>query len=101
SGRRLTNFASSDSLARFGDWRSELGSTSSSMSATDFDDIAPTQWRLDGPPRLTFFPSRLDRMIRFNRIEGLFTGAEGSIEFRDMAPGVVARANAGWAWSEH
>jgi hypothetical protein len=100
SSRRRTTFASTDSLARFDDWRSEMGSASSSLSATDFDDIAPVQWRLDGAPRLTFFPSRLDRVLRFNRVEGLFTGAEASLEFRDMAPGVVARGNLGWAWSE-
>ena len=98
--RRTTSFAPTDSLARFGDWRSELGGASSSISVTDFDDIAPTQWRLDGAPRLTLYPSRLDRVLRFNRVEGLYTGLEGSIEFRDMAPGLVARANAGWAWSE-
>ncbi len=100
SSRRRTTFASTDSLARYGDWRSEMGSSSSSISATDFDDIAPVQWRRDGRPRLTFFPSRLDRVLRFNRVEGVFTGAEASIEFRDVAPGVVARANVGWAWSE-
>jgi hypothetical protein len=70
------------------------------VSTTDFADIAPIQWRLDGPPRLTFFPSRLDRVLRFNRIEGVFTGAEASLEFRDLAPGLVGRASLGWAWSE-
>jgi hypothetical protein len=101
STRRRTTFASPDSLARFGDWRKELGSASSAISSSDFDDIAPIQWRIDGPPRFTLFPSRLDRMVRFNRVEGLFTGAEASAEFRDLAPGVTARVNAGWAWSEH
>jgi hypothetical protein len=100
SNRRRTSFASTDSLARFGDWRSELGSESSAMSSTDFDDIAPVQWRLDGPPRMTLYPSRLDRVLRFNRIEGVFTGVEGSVEFRNMAPGLVARGYVGWAWSE-
>ena len=98
--RRTTSFAPTDSLGRFADWRSELGGASSSISVTDFDDIAPTQWRFDGAPRLTLYPSRLDRVLRFNRVEGLYTGVEGSIQFRDMAPGLVARANAGWAWSE-
>jgi hypothetical protein len=100
SGRRRTNFASTDSLAKFGDWRSELGSTSASVSATDFDDIEPPQWKQTGEPRVVYFPSRIDHVLRFNRVEGLFTGAEVSYEFRDDAPGLVARANAGWAWSE-
>ena len=100
STRRRTTFAPTDSLGSFGDWRTELGSASASVSATDFDDIAPPQWRGDGPPRAVFFPSRVDRAIHYNRIEGLYTGAEASLEFRDAAPGTVARAHAGWAWSE-
>ena len=100
STRRRTTFAPTDSLERFGDWRTELGSASASISATDFDDIAPPQWRGDGPPRVVVFPSRFDRAIHYNRIEGMYTGAEASIEFRDAAPGTVARAHAGWAWSE-
>ena len=100
SPRRRTTFAPSDSLARFRDWRNELGSASSSMSSTDFDDMAPAQWRLDGPPRVTFSPSRLDHVLRFNRVEGMFTGGEVALQFRDLAPGVVARAHGGWAWSE-
>jgi hypothetical protein len=77
-----------------------VGSASSSLSATDFDDIAPPQWRGDGPPRLRLFPSRFDRIVHFNRIEGLYTGLEAALEFRNLAPGTVARANAGLAWSE-
>ena len=100
SQRRSTTFASTDSLGRFRDWRSEMGSASSSISGTDFDDIAPPQWRRDGAPRLVFYPSRFDRVLHFNRVEGLFTGVDGTLEFRDLAPGTVARAHAGWAWSE-
>jgi hypothetical protein len=98
--RRSTTFAPTDSLGRFRDWRSEMGSASSSISGTDFEDILPPQWRRDGAPRLHLYPSRFDRVLHFNRVEGVFTGAEGTIEFRDLAPGTVARANVGWAWSE-
>ncbi|HET9426273.1 MAG TPA: hypothetical protein VFO55_12970 [Gemmatimonadaceae bacterium] len=100
SPRRRTTFAPSDSLERFRDWRSEMGSASSSLSATDFDDIAPPQWRGDGPPRLRLFPSRFDRVLHFNRIEGVYTGVDATLEFRSLSPGTVARANVGWAWSE-
>ena len=100
STRRRTVFAPADSLERFRDWRSELGSVSASVSTTDFDDIAPPIWRTDGPPRLTFFNSRIDRTVHFNRIEGFYTGASSALEFRDLSPGTVARAWAGWAWSE-
>jgi hypothetical protein len=100
SARRVTTFAPSDSLERFSDWRGELGSATSSLSVGDFDDIAPPIWSSGGTPRLTFVPSRYDRVLHFNRIEGVYTGAEATLEMRDAAPGVVLRGRAGWAWSE-
>jgi hypothetical protein len=100
SVRRRTVFASADSLERFADWRSELGSASAAVAASDFDDMAPAQWRTDGRMRVTLWPSRFDRVLHFNRIEGLYTGVEGTLEMRDAAPGVVGRARVGWAWSE-
>jgi hypothetical protein len=38
--------------------------------------------------------------VRFDRVQGLFTGAGGRVRFRDAAPGVTLRAAAGWAWAE-
>ena len=101
STRRRTVFAPADSLERFTGWRRELGSISASTSSNDFDDIAPPIWRADGPPRLSLFSSRLDRTVHFNRIEGLFTGGSGTLQFRDLSPGTVGSVWAGWAWSEH
>ena len=98
--RRRVTFAPSDSMSRFTAWRSEMGTASSSVGANDFEDIAPPQWRGDGPPRLTYYPSRFDRAVHYNRIEGLYTGGEVSVEMRSLAPGVVGRAFGGWAWSE-
>ncbi len=40
-------------------------------------------------------------MLRFNRVEGLYTGVESDVNFRDLAPGLTARAFGGWAWTEH
>jgi hypothetical protein len=100
SVRRQTIFASPDSLERFRDWRAELGSASAAVTASDFDDMAPPQWRSDGPMRTTLWPSRFDRVLHYNRIEGVYTGVEGTVEMRDAAPGVVASARVGWAWSE-
>jgi hypothetical protein len=98
--RRQTIYAPTDSLGRFSDWRSEIGSVSGQMSSADFDDVSPPVWRRTGAPQLFFHPSRLDRVLRFNRIEGLFTGAEATAELRDLSPGTAAHAYAGWAWSE-
>jgi hypothetical protein len=74
---------------------------SAAVGANDFEDIAPPQWKGDGPPRLMLYPSRFDRAVHYNRIEGLYTGGEATLEMRGAAPGVVARGHAGWAWAEH
>jgi hypothetical protein len=39
-------------------------------------------------------------VLRFNRIEGLFTGLAAEHDFRDAAPGFSIRGSLGWAWSE-
>jgi hypothetical protein len=39
-------------------------------------------------------------LFHYNRIEGAYTGVAGEIKLRDASPGVVARANVGWAWAE-
>jgi hypothetical protein len=93
-------FAPADSLSGFRGWRSPLGAATTSVRADDFAAYAPDRWRATGPPRLDFGTERLADFIHFDRVEGLFTGLGGTLRFRDAAPGLVVRANAGWAWSE-
>jgi hypothetical protein len=97
--RRLT-FASTDSLARFGAWRNTLGSITEGMHADDFNDIAPDRWRPTGRPRFDLAAPRAADVFHFNRAEGAFTGLGAKWALRDVAPGVVVRANAGYAWAE-
>jgi hypothetical protein len=97
--RRLT-YASGDSLSRFGAWLADLGTMSTGLHADDFEDIAPDRWRRTGAPRLDFSAPRAADVFHFNRVEGAFTGAGLKWALRDRAPGVVVRANAGYAWSE-
>jgi hypothetical protein len=99
--RRRVTFSPTDSMAAYGGWLTPVGTATSSMSADDFADIAPPQWKGIGPPTYTLYPSQPSRAVHYNRVEGLFTGAELSLLMRDAAPGVVARAHAGWAWAEH
>ncbi|MEO7083607.1 MAG: hypothetical protein ABI442_01795, partial [Gemmatimonadaceae bacterium] len=40
------------------------------------------------------------RLLRFNRVEGLYTGLAPGVDFRSAVPGLSASAWAGWAWSE-
>jgi hypothetical protein len=94
-------WAPSDSVSAFHTWRHDIGALSSSVHADDFDDVAPDAWRTNGPPRVDLLPSNMTRVLRFNRVEGLFTGLAPSIDFRTLVPGLSAGAFGGWAWAEH
>jgi hypothetical protein len=96
----VTTWAPSDSVARFDDWRTSIGTITASVTAGDFDDIGPDMWRTTGPPRFSLFPSRTGHVVGFDRVGGLYTGLEGSIYMRDALPGLSASADIGWAWSE-
>lgn len=95
---RLTS-ASADSVRQWGDWRVALGEETRNTGARDFDDVAPPDMRADGPPQLVFQARRFADLLRFNRVEGLYTGVAGTLQFRDALPGASLRAIAGWAWS--
>lgn len=96
---RLT-FAPSDSMQQFTAWRAELGAASSAVAATDFDDVAPNNWRATGPPLTTLRPERVDDVVHVNRIEGVWTGLGITQQFRERVPGLTVRAIAGYAWNE-
>jgi hypothetical protein len=70
------------------------------VHSDDFLDLAPDVWRTTGAPRFNLFPNSTSRIVRFNRVEGLFTGLAPSVDFRSVAPGLSAGVYAGWAWSE-
>lgn len=98
--RRSTTWASGDSVSRFGDWNAELGVATSAVHADDFDDFAPDVWKDTGKPRVDFVPTKADNFVRFNRVEGLYTGIEGNVYLRNALPGASAGALVGVAWSE-
>ncbi len=98
--RVIITWAPSDSVSRFGSWQRGLGSQSAAVHSDDFADLAPDVWRPTGAPRLNLFPSTTERIFRFNRVEGAFTGVAPSVDLRDVAPGVSVGANVGWAWTE-
>lgn len=95
---RLT-FAPADTISRFDGWSWEPGEATSPMSARDFDDVAPLDLRGDGRPVLRFGVRRFSDAVRYNRVEGLFTGAGATLAFRDAAPGLTLYGSAGWAWA--
>jgi hypothetical protein len=94
------SFAPADSMSHFSEWRSELGALSSTVAATDFDDVAPDIWSGTGPPRTSVRPERVNDVVHVNRIEGVWTGLGITRRFRAQAPGLTMRAVAGYAWSE-
>ncbi len=99
--RRITvSWAPSDSISAFHDWDREIGQQTESVHADDFADMAPDVWRTDGPPRVNLFPATTSRILRFNRVEGLFTGVAPSLDFRSLAPGLSIGGFLGWAWTE-
>jgi hypothetical protein len=97
--RRLT-FAPLDSVSSYRGWREALGTATSSVAGSDFDDLAPDVWRDTGPPRFDMAPAKLEEMFRFNRVEGAYTGFAASERFRNAWPGLTAHAFGGWAWTE-
>lgn len=98
--RITVTWAPTDSVSTYGDWSRPLGEQTGSAHADDFDDVAPAAWRSDGPPRLNLFPNSPGRILRFNRVEGLFTGLAPTVDFRSAAPGLSASVYGGWAWTE-
>jgi hypothetical protein len=98
--RAKLTFASKDSVSRYGGWRENLGSMSGQVTSEDFNDLAPDVWKDTGKPRVDYWPKRLEDVLRYNRVEGLFTGVAGNLRFRDAVPGLSARAHLGVAWEE-
>ncbi len=96
----VLSIASRDSLSAFHDWREEIGAVTQSTTSQDFIDVAPSRWRADGAPQVVLQGERLSDLVRFNRIEGLFTGTGIATRLRDAAPGLTLRALAGYAWNE-
>ncbi len=94
------SFAPRDSLSAFVDWSQEIGVATSAVHANDFDEVAPDSWRSQGAPRLTWRAERINDVVRFNRVEGAFTGAAAMFAFRDRVPGMTVGGNLGWAWTE-
>ncbi|MEO5580405.1 MAG: hypothetical protein ABIR58_07070, partial [Gemmatimonadaceae bacterium] len=98
--RHHLTFAPAGTLSRYDDWLRPLGSASGDAYYADFDDLAPQAWSLSGKSTLRLRPRSFPEVFRFNRIEGLFTGAAIEKDFRDSAPGLSVRGSAGYAWAE-
>lgn len=92
--------APSDSLAGYSGWTLPLGAATTAVRAGEYDDLAPDAWRPTGPPRVDWRVDHFADFLHIDRVEGLYTGYGATLRFRDAAPGLVARANVGYAWTE-
>jgi hypothetical protein len=97
---RVLSYASGDSISRYDDWIKPLGSATSNVHSSDFDDLSPDAWRTDGSPLVDVAPAKLDEIFRFDRIEGAYVGAAAGVRFRDAVPGLTTHVYAGWAFDE-
>jgi hypothetical protein len=95
-----TSWASSDSVSHFRGWTQSLGNATAGVTADDFDDVAPDVWKQTGGVRIDLFPTRTDNIVRYDRVEGLYTGLEANLRMRSVVPGLSAGAIAGRAWTE-
>ncbi len=95
-----TTWAAADSVSHFDKWETDLGSATTSVRAGDFDDIAPDAWKRTGSTQVQLIPNNWDNLVRYNRVEGLFTGAEVNVRMRSALPGFTYGGSAGWAWRE-
>ena len=96
---RLT-FAPQDSIDGYRGWTRDIGESTGGAHADDFVDVAPDSWRATGRPIARLRYQDPADAFHYNRIEGAYTGVAGEIKLRDASPGLVARANVGWAWAE-
>ena len=92
--------ASSDTLRRYDRWRTDIGTMSADVRATDLDDVGPREYRATGETQVRFQVERFADLVHVNRVEGVYTGVGVAANLRDAVPGLTLRATAGYAWTE-
>jgi hypothetical protein len=98
---RLT-FAPHDSLDAFRGWQVEIGATVTEVAARDFDDLAAVSVPPSHRPTVRWRSERLSDVLRYDKIEGLYTAASGDVPLRarDSASTLTLAGHLGWAWAE-
>ncbi len=94
------SFAPGDSVDAFHGWQGEIGAEAAAVTASDFDNVASHVITVTGRPRLDWSAQHLFDVFRYDKIEGMYTGAGARLRFRDAAPGLSLVGHAGWAWAE-
>ncbi|MEO5510503.1 MAG: hypothetical protein ABIV28_02535 [Longimicrobiales bacterium] len=84
-------------ISRFSDWANRIGSISEETDVHDFDMFAPPSLQPHEQSRLTFGARYLSQLVRFNPVEGVYTGL--GLGYR-LSDNTRLRAHAGYAWNE-
>ena len=90
-----------DSARAYHGWTSGPTRMPSSVLISDLADVGPPRFGPDGSPVPFLRSSTSTDFLRYDRVEGLFTGLAVTLRLRDAFPGLSFRANGGYAWSEH
>jgi hypothetical protein len=90
--------APKDSLAAFRGWKQSPDAMMNSVYSADLFDVGPPTFRPDGPPIFFWRGPTTLQALRFNRVEGFYTGVSGTLRTRDAMPGLEIRGTAGYAW---
>jgi hypothetical protein len=98
--RERLDVSPGESLRGFDGWRAELGAVSAGANLDDFDDVAPLSRRPTGSPSLRYGPGSFSEFLRYDRVEGLYTGFGATLNLRDRAPGASIGVRGGYAWAE-
>ena len=91
--------ASHDSLRTYKGWTQALGEETVRFRTSDFYDLDPDRPLLTGKSRFLFFKAGYrEDVVRFNRVEGIYTGIPVAYIPGDKLPNTFARVNVGVSW---
>lgn len=88
-----------DSVQKFKDWEEPLGEETVRFRTADFEVFDPYRPILSGKSRFIFLkPGYREDVVRFNRVEGIYTGIPVAYIPGNKRPNTFLRANVGVAW---
>jgi hypothetical protein len=97
--RFLLRSSPRDSVRKFKGWTEPLGEETVRFRASDFFGLDPYRPVLTGKSRFVFLqPGYREDVVRFNRVEGIYTGIPVTYIPGDKLRNTFARVNAGVSW---
>ncbi|MFQ5536279.1 MAG: hypothetical protein ACE5GJ_02390 [Gemmatimonadota bacterium] len=97
---RILKLARPDSLSAYRAWRRDLGAMTVESGSHHSEELASATTGVGGSPKVTFDAGGVSDVLRFNRVEGLFTGFGMRMVWGNSVPGVFVEGHGGYAWAE-